>query len=67
MKKIEVPEDRYNEIGELIHSASSPVGIDARHTHILILHMLSRIEERLQRLEVASGVDPVAEPPEKPL
>ena len=52
---IEVPENEYREIGDLIHSASSPVGIDARHTHILILHLLTRIDKRLERLEQASA------------
>lgn len=52
---IDVPEDRYREIGDLIHSDESPVGIDARHTHILILHLLDRIDKRLERLEKEAG------------
>ena len=32
----EIEEKEYNEIAEIIHSDSSPVGIDAKKTHILI-------------------------------
>ena len=44
-------EDRYNEIAALINSDSSPVGIDAKKTHIIIIDMLRRIESRLDALE----------------
>lgn len=46
-----VPEERYSEIEAAIASDASPVGIDAKKTHIVILHMLERIEARLDRLE----------------
>lgn len=48
---MQIPEDEYNRILEEIESNESPVGIDARHTHILILHKLMEIEKRLDRLE----------------
>ena len=35
----------------LIASDDSPVGIDAKKTHVLILQKLGRIERRLERLE----------------
>lgn len=41
----------YNEIEKEISSDSSPVGIDAKKTHIIIIEKLMRIEERLARLE----------------
>ena len=41
----------YNEIAEEIHSDNSPVGIDAKKKHILILQKLLEIEERLRRIE----------------
>ena len=41
----------YAEIAALIHSDESPVGIDAKKTHILILHKLTEIEKRLEALE----------------
>ena len=41
----------YERLAELIHSDESPVGIDAKKTHILILHKLEEIERRLERLE----------------
>ena len=49
--KIEIDEKSYEEIAELIHSDKSPVGIDAKKTHILILHKLMEIEKRLDALE----------------
>lgn len=49
--KNDIPEDRYRELEATIASADSPVGIDAKKTHILILHKLMEIERRLERLE----------------
>ncbi len=43
--------DEYARLEKLIASDESPVGIDAKRTHILILHRLAAIEERLRRLE----------------
>ncbi len=43
--------ESYDEIAQLIDSDSSPVGIDARKTHILIIHMLQQLTQRLNRLE----------------
>lgn len=50
-----VPEDAYAKIAREIESRESPVGIDAKKTHVIILHLLSRIDERLARLERALG------------
>ena len=47
----EIEEKDYNEIAEIIHSDSSPVGIDAKKTHILIIKMLTEINERLDKME----------------
>jgi hypothetical protein len=49
--KFEVEESDYRRIEELIASEESPVGIDAKRTHVLILDMLLKIERRLERLE----------------
>jgi hypothetical protein len=46
-----VPERDYAAIADALASADSPVGIDAKHTHVLILHALDRIERRLAELE----------------
>tara|TARA_R100000789_G_C2901130_1_gene120395 strand:+ start:218 stop:373 length:156 start_codon:yes stop_codon:yes gene_type:complete len=43
--------EQYEAIAKEIHSDTSPVGIDAKKTHILILQKLSKIEERLTRIE----------------
>lgn len=48
---MDVPRERYEEIAREIHSDESPVGIDAKKTHILILHLLAEIERRLQAVE----------------
>ena len=41
----------YEGIAKIIHSDTSPVGIDAKKTHILILEKLLAIEERLKNIE----------------
>ena len=41
----------YEEIAKEIHSDASPVGIDAKKTHIIILKKLMDIEKRLKALE----------------
>jgi hypothetical protein len=48
---MEVPQDAYEAIENEIASDSSPVGIDAKKTHIIILHQLREIDERLRRIE----------------
>ncbi len=52
----DVPAREYDEIEELIASEDSPVGIDAKKTHVIIIHKLLQIEQRLERLErLAAG------------
>ena len=46
-----IPKDRYEEIAGWIVSDDSPVGIDAKQTHIIIIHKLMEIEKRLAALE----------------
>lgn len=48
---MDIDEKTYARIAEMIHSDDSPVGIDAKKTHIYILHMLTQIEKRLEALE----------------
>jgi len=48
---MDIDDKTYAEIAEMIHSDDSPVGIDAKKTHILILHKLSQIEKRLEVIE----------------
>ena len=42
-------------IEALIASDSSPVGIDAKKTHIIIISKLVQIEQRLDKLEQLAG------------
>ena len=46
-----VPKEDYDRILKEIESAQSPVGIDAKHAHIIIIHKLLQIERRLTRIE----------------
>ena len=48
----EIDEKTYNEIAKVIHSDNSPVGIDAKKTHILILKALSDLTTKIDRLEL---------------
>ena len=46
-----IPKDQYEAIEKMITSAESVVGIDAKKTHIIIIHKLMEIEKRLKALE----------------
>tara|TARA_Y100000294_G_scaffold73893_1_gene69661 strand:- start:341 stop:520 length:180 start_codon:yes stop_codon:yes gene_type:complete len=48
---LEVENGEKVKIEKVITSADSPVGIDAKKTHIIIIHKLLEIEKRLARLE----------------
>jgi len=45
----------YDEIAKEISSDSSPVGIDAKKTHIIIIEKLMTFERRLNELEQKLG------------
>ena len=48
---LKVDQEIFDSIAKEIHSDSSPVGIDAKKTHILILEKLMQLEKRLDRIE----------------
>lgn len=48
---LNISDREYEEILKQIESEDSPVGIDAGKTHVLILHILMNIEQRLATLE----------------
>ena len=50
---MEIPQQAYEAIENEIASDDSPVGIDAKKTHVMILHQLREIDERLRRIEDA--------------
>ncbi len=50
-KIFDVAPGMYKLIASLISSEESPVGIDAKKTHILILNKLQELSERMERLE----------------
>ena len=49
--RLDVPKDDYDALARAIASDQSPVGIDAKQTHGVILHLLLDIQDRLARLE----------------
>lgn len=49
--KFDIDQKTFDEIATVIHSDSSPVGIDAKKTHILILSKLQEINDRMERIE----------------
>ena len=49
--KFDIDTKTYEEIAKVIHSDESPVGIDAKKTHILILNKLQEISDRLEHME----------------
>ena len=50
MKSLEVDPKTYEEIASII-SADSPVGIDPKKTHVIIINKLNEINERMIRIE----------------
>ncbi len=58
----EIPAEIQSELEGLIGSDESPVGIDAKKTHVLILYKLLEIERRLVALESRLDGDPGAQP-----
>ncbi len=53
----EISASDYREIEAMIASDASPVGIDAKKTHVIILHKLQQIEARLAKIEQSVGGD----------
>jgi hypothetical protein len=54
---MKVPDGVYDRLAREIESDESPVGIDAKKTHVIILHMLMEMERRLERIENALGLE----------
>ncbi len=46
-----ITKEAYNAIEKMIGNPESVVGIDAKKTHIIIIHKLMEIEKRLKALE----------------
>ena len=55
-KMMDVPQDVYERLEKFITSDESPVGIDAKKTHIQILYRLMEIEKKLDNLILAGTV-----------
>lgn len=51
MKELKIEKEAFDAIAKEIHSDTSPVGIDAKKTHVLILEKMLAIEKRLERIE----------------
>ena len=48
---LKIDKENFEAIAKAIHSDTSPVGIDAKKTHVLILEKLLQIEQRLASIE----------------
>ena len=55
MEDQEIPKEKFEAIRKMIASEESVVGIDAKKTHIIIIHKLMEIERRLTALENRSS------------
>ncbi len=51
MNSLEVEKQLFEAIAAVIESKDSPVGIDAKKTHIIILNKLLELEERLKKID----------------
>lgn len=51
MEDLKVSKGIYEAIAREIQSESSPVGIDAKKTHIIILDKLLKLERKLEDIE----------------
>ena len=58
----EIPAEIRSELEGLIGSEDSPLGIDAKKTHVLILYKLLEIERRLVAIEDRLASDAGAQP-----
>ena len=56
--QVTVPEERYQKIANGISDEQSPVGIDAKKTHVMILYLLEQIERRMLRIEEQLQIPP---------
>lgn len=48
---MKIDQTEFDRIEKEIHSDQSPVGIDAKKTHIYIIHLLESIQARLDKIE----------------
>lgn len=48
---MKLTDNQYREIEKLIESEESVVGIDAKKTHIIIIHLLQQMNDKLKQLE----------------
>ena len=57
MDDLNISKEAFQAIEKEIASEQSVVGIDAKKTHILILHMLQEMGKRLDRIEEKLDID----------
>ncbi|PWN07849.1 hypothetical protein DDZ15_02225 [Rhodohalobacter mucosus] len=51
MRIMNISDSAYKEIEKMIGSEESVVGIDAKKTHVMIIHLLQEIMDKLDHLE----------------
>ena len=47
---MDISQAEYDRIAMLIASDSSPVGIDAKKTHVMLLHMVGQLQQELKSI-----------------
>lgn len=57
LDRLDVLADDYAALARVIANDESPVGIDAKKTHAIILHLLLDLQDRLARLEARLGAE----------
>ena len=60
--RLDLPTDDFDALARAIASDTSPVGIDAKKTHVVILHLLLDIQDRLAQIEARLGDAPPLAP-----
>ena len=50
-KMMMISDEDFERIAAAIHSDSSPVGIDAKKTHVMLIYMVERLQEKLDAVE----------------
>ena len=50
-KMMTISNEDFERIAAAIHSDNSPVGIDAKKTHVMLIYMVERLQEKLDAVE----------------
>ena len=51
-RSMNIPQEEYDRIAATISSDASPVGIDAKKTHVMLLHMVGQLQSQVQEMSL---------------